>query len=226
MSGSAELSRQLRKLGYRGVEYDREAHHSDEDIISLQGMIWATLLALSVERWGLNTLAPKCSSWGRAAVHTMGREQNNLTVVGLDEERPDVMEANAVADCVGFLMVLSACRQVYCWLEQPQGSSLCRYPSIWFALGALGAEVPVHTWQGGFGHATPKPTYMWTSLPASVHPLLRARKPAPRERAPEEQFHRRSGRWWHGTALLTSSEAYPPQFAAAIAQAFQQARCL
>ena len=221
MSGCGELSRQLRNLVWLGAEFDCGTHHHSEDINKLEGLLWATLLTLSIKAKGILTAAPKCSTWGRTALFTMGREQHGLSVLGYAEERADVAEANVTAEHVAFLLTLCTCRNVFMWLEQPTNSSLERHPAMRFALAVISAT-RVHTWQGGFGHEMPKPTWMYTTLPAAVHHHLVA--PRPDMRAPEGEFHARSGRWWHGTARLQSSEHYPPDFARAVALALLDAQ--
>ena len=226
MSGCAELSRQLRLRGLQGTEFDAYTHHSSENVTTLTGLVWATLLVMSVWEPGIVTAAPRCSTWVSASVYTMGRNQHGVSILGYEEEREDVASANQTAERLGFLLLLAHLRGLFIWVEQPQSSTLSQHPAVQFTFEVTNVH-KVYTWQGGttlggvwLGHPMPKPSYMYTTLPVHVHDLMRGRRPPPSDQP--SSFHGLSGngRWWHGNQQLASSEAYPPQFAAAVAQAF------
>ena len=148
----------------------------------------------------------------------MGRFMHCLSVMG-HETRDDVMLANRTAAHVGFLITLACVRSLYFVVEQPQGSVLEQHPAMCSALEVAHARRSI-TWQGAFGHAIPKPTWLYSNYSDIAMEQTRGAKPATAPRPDGRYSSVGQTGWFSGGVLLKASEEYPAPFARALADAF------
>lgn len=217
-SGCGEASFQLRLAGFRGVEFDKFTRDATEDIVDMTGLIHIALMVLSILPGGLLIAAPVCSSWCMTNRYHSGRDGGDR-IMG-NEAATGVRDGNLQALHLAWLCILAHSRGVYVMVEQVASSILHLHPAMEEALAMLGAT-KIHTWMGAFGHAMPKPSSLWVTLPEHVHCYLK--KPKPAGLGAPECCHRvtRTG-WWTAGPALKGSEAYTPAFGKALADALLQ----
>jgi hypothetical protein len=219
-SGCSELSHQCDISGLASQPFDMKRHRS-ENILTMEGFLYAGWLVSRIKRNGLLWAAPQCSTWGSAALALTKR---HLTVFG-DQTRQDVLDANVTLELVVWLCFFAAIRGVNFCIEQPKGSYWYKHPSA-LALkeGLLGAGIKdVLTWMGAFAHEMPKPTTLWTNMPCGAMFLMARGKPKNLKSKPEFHFRkqRKSGKgsWWQGGKKLKSSQGYTEEFCKRVAAA-------
>ena len=121
---------------------------------------------------------------------------------------------------VGWLWVLAGARRVFALVEQPARSLFFSYPCVTDAFAVTGVS-RCHTWLRAFGADTLKPLELMSTLP----PHLLARLARTRQQAesrledPDARLMRvsRPG-WFHAMPAMSPSQAYPHQFADALAE--------
>ena len=121
-------------------------------------------------------------------------------------------------------MVLAWSRRVFVLLEQGQSSVLPKFPSVKLSLELIGAG-RIHTWLRAFNHPMPKPTYLWSTMPATALSILEKKKPAGAV-SDERYWHNTATGWWTGGPKLKSAEEFTQEFASAIVTALEAARTL
>ena len=164
-AGHSQLTLACWRQSMRGLAFDRLLN-IEQEICSVYGFTYAIILCASIVKGGLCWLAPQCSSWlSFVSAYTMQRKPQNQ--FDGDTSRLDVREANCTAGCIAFLIRFATARGVRFLVENPQTSSLWKYPPLVRALRECSA-VSHNTYHGAFGGKSVKPLTLYST----VHPEL------------------------------------------------------
>ncbi len=215
-------------LGLRSDWFDSDLGGESMNLLTVVGFANAVSMCLRLQRGAVCWLGVPCSSFVfLSRGHTRRTQKKPLGNVA----RRDVAPANALAECVAFLIRLLVRRHVFFIVEQPASSLLWKLPAL-AAVVADDLRIGDHrmqrrfVWQGHFGHSGWKPTTSLGLFP-ELHttPLLCSRRPPVRS-VPSPAWTswrdaRKRKRVRGQGAALTATGHYPKRFCAVVARAAQ-----
>lgn len=208
-AGQAMVTLHLLMEGFHGKRLDLE-YGSGHDII-LNFRSWMDALTLSAPG-ALHWAAPKCSSFVILCRGPSGRRSENQWWG--DESKAWVRQGNEI-------MVRCALWLYTSWLldckficEQPANSILFKMPPMSTVLAASQAQATT-TWHSAFGAPSPKPFRLFSNI---NKPALEAALKRKKQRVEGGiKLVNKKGTKFSGNKNLTKSQAYTPQFGAAVA---------
>jgi hypothetical protein len=211
-AGSSELTKALAAHGF-AVEAVDAMHdgRAESNILSFRGLMNCVQLLMRVRSGGLLWMAPPCASWIfiSSSWHQRGPENGYRG----NRRWRDVREATAIAVILSAFVMLAAVRNVFFVIEQPASSVLFNYLPLRLALQRVTAG-SISTHLKSFAHHFPicKPLRLASTCPWVPH--LARRKPPGISEVDQEIYTRSAlGQAITGGPLLSSTAAYPPEFA-------------
>ena len=207
-AGVARLTREHLRKGMVCRRFDKN-YSSAHDCLDPRGLrLWLEELCRS---------APKCLAWNGTQCssfvplclsNSKRRPENNY--LG-DESRLFVRVGNGQMRVLSLIYFLASTQENMAILEQPLGSCLPHLEPLRSVLEFTQSQYTV-TWLGRFGGDTPKPLQLWHSRAAFAR--LRRQRP----RGCFGSLTQRKGNSWSGKSkALKASQAYPEEFARAVA---------
>ena len=210
-AGTGNLTQQHINLGIRSSRFDTK-YSEQHDCTSPMGLrLWLEELCRTAEL-SLTWLGTTCSSFVALCLAQSQRKESN----GYrgDETRAFVRVGNQQMLVASLLFFLSSAMGNLPMLEQPSQSVL---PLLEPLAGVLKftAAVRTITWMGSFAGESPKPLQLWHIH--SVYRQLRRPRPGGALRAGLSALTTRRGQQFSGKPrMLKRSQAYTPEFAAAV----------
>jgi hypothetical protein len=207
-AGQAELTYHCVALGFRGARFDI-AYSKDHDVLTPLGLrLWMDYLS-ECKKGALVWFGTRCSSFVFVSRGPSGRRQSN-DFVG-DEAKSWVKNGNDQAAISSLLFFIAFKAGLVPTLEQPCDSCMPKVNPLAHVFNLVKATRVV-TWLGAFGGLSPKPIQIWSS--SDIVRELRRGRPIMDQK--EKLVTVKNGKVT-GTKAMKQSQAYPPQFGAAVA---------
>ena len=202
-----------------GTQHSIKKHCDSEDICTPAGILWATVLCMRLIAGGVAMIGVECKSFTWVSWYSSQRHKNILG----DDSRPFVQTGNVMAMWVGWVCFWLTAHGAFYMVENPSTSILKKHPSF-SILDKSVKQTRVCTWLGAFDTkmANPKPVHLFTTAPVHVV-KIHLKKKKPRKSSTNQKAWFKDDRGWvTGTARLTDTGVYPPQFGAAFADMCEQ----
>lgn len=208
-AGKAMVTLHLLMQGFHGKRLDLE-YGPDHTILHFR--TWMDALSVSAPQ-ALRWAAPKCSSFVILCRGPSGRAAWNQWWG--DQGKPFVRQGNEImVRCALWLYMshLLGCKFI---VEQPMNSVFYKLPPMSAVLTATQAEA-ITTWHSAFGADTAKPFTLFSNISQQALAVGLKRK-KPRIQGPKRALVKKKGAKFTGNRNLSKSQAYTPQFGAAVA---------
>lgn len=205
-SGADRPGAVFRANNLAAAQFDKVTH---DDILTHDGFLHAAELVCQITVCGLLLAGPACNTWVAASRGVMLR--SNADPMG-DQRRPDVLDANCIAERLAWLICLATCRGVRCIIEQPASSMLYMHPAMATTLHIVDAY-RIYTHGGAFGCNSVKPYQLRATLRLRISRKILDRR----------HIRKRSTLWvrvqslkWKGTREMSKSAKYTWRFSKAL----------
>ncbi len=163
-AGCKSLTMSFVQMGHRFTTFEKEDSSITENIMDVNGFLWALNVVRCIRPGGVQHWAPPCSSWVWVNRSTSTRSKENP----LGEcPRGYVLEANVFVDRMVLLLLVGLALNIHFIVEQPASSLLWLHPA-WKHMQELEklGWIPCHRqpiWMGMFGGPSPKATTLQSS---------------------------------------------------------------
>ena len=214
-SGVGNIAARMNKLGYDCLAYDINHADPGQNLNTDEGFITALSWGARIRENGLCSWGTVCSSWV-----WLSRQMSRRSVLKPfgDESREFVRLANQQVSRMCLLWFILFAKAVCVLLEQPASSIMNFHPRFPKSLHTC------YTWMGAFGHASPKPTRLWSNKVGMTNHLRRGMTDNDKVRIAENKTVMSTietdlfgnKRVTGNGVTLKHSQAYTPEFAAAV----------
>ena len=218
-AGVAEIQKAVQTCGMKCLAFDKDYDDEGMDLLSDLGFVTAFIWALRLKRYGLTAWGTLCSSW--IWVSRSVTKRCPLNVLG-DDTVPFVEQGNVMVSRMCLIWYIVRMKESVYVLEQPQSSLMFNHPRV------VNNVRITNTWMGCFNAPTAKPTKLGSNIwevVARLHRVmngtLRSSLSSDGVTTSEHDIYGRSRRVTGGPKLK-GTQAYTPQFAAAVVRSWRQ----
>ena len=228
-SGVGAIVNAYSKQGFQARGFDT-VNAASQDINSHAGFMTLLSWITSMQPGAFLHFATPCSTWVQINAGTSMRRP--LSVEG-DESSKAVRGANLCVNRMVLLLLFAVFGAVQWMLEQPSSSQMPEMPRLWRFLRAVW-HVRVKTCMGGFGAATLKHTQLHGSEPwmkklhRTVHDIPADVRVQMAEKSKTVVLKKTTAcgkQSYCGGPSLKQTQAYTPEFATGVVDAWILARC-